>query len=146
MNIWQYQQKISRQLLRWSALSVGLGVLMRFGGKFWKGIGNQFIAWGAIDAAIALFGQIGARNRIDRMHNPGDLEIKRAETRNLSLILWVNAGLDVLYVLGGWLWMRRDQGDGQARGNGIGVIVQGLFLLIFDLYHARNLPDVEDEL
>lgn len=145
MNIWQYQNKISRQLLRWGALSVGLGIVMRFGGKFWKGVGNQFIAWGAIDAAIAVIGQVAARNRVDRMENPGTLDVKRTETENLSRTLWINAGLDVLYILGGWLWMRRDSGDGSARGNGFGVVLQGLFLLIFDIFHARSLPEVDDE-
>jgi len=145
MNIWQYQNKISKQLLRWSAVSVVLGLLMRFGGKFWKSVGNQFISWGAIDAAIALGGQISARNRVDRLENPGTLEVKQEETENLSRILWINAGLDVLYILGGWFWARRDKGDGSARGNGLGVILQGLFLLIFDIMHARSLPKAEEE-
>lgn len=147
MNIWQFQQKISRRLLRWGLLSVGAGALMRSGGKFWKGVGAQFVAWGAIDAAIALFGQISARNRVDRLENPGTAEVKQKETRNLRRLLWINTALDVLYMLGGWWWMRRDTGDGAARGNGFGVIAQGLFLFIFDLIHVLNIPDTtaEDE-
>ncbi len=144
MNIWQYQNKISRQLLQWGAASVVLGLLLRVGGKFWKGLGGQFVAWGAIDAAIAIFGQMGARDRVDRLENPGTLEIKQQEVQNMSRLLWINAGLDVLYIFGGWLWMRRDKGDGQARGNGFGVMLQGVFLLVFDLFHATNLPKAED--
>lgn len=144
MNIWQYQNKISRQLLKWGAASVGLGLLMRFGGKFWKGVGSQFVAWGAIDAAIAIFGQMGARDRVDRLENPGTLETKQQESQNMNRILWINAGMDVLYILGGWFWMRRDNGDGQARGNGFGVMLQGVFLLVFDLFHVTNLPKAED--
>jgi hypothetical protein len=44
----------------------------------------------------------------------------------------INVGLDVLYVLGGW-WLVRRAGTNEARqGAGIGIIIQGAFLLIYD--------------
>lgn len=144
MNIFQFQDKISSRLLRWSIGSVVVGLLMRFGGKFGKNLGNQFITWGLIDGAIAVGGQVAKRNRIDHMENPGKAEVQAEEANNLSRILWINAGLDVLYIIGGFLWAKRDEGDGVARGNGIGVIIQGLFLLIFDVFHARNMPNSKD--
>ena len=140
MNIFQFQDIISKRLLRWSIGSIIIGFLARFGGKFGKNLGNQFITWGLIDAAIAVGGQVAKRNRIDNMENPGKSEIHEAEANNLSRLLWINAGLDVLYIIGGYLWAKRDKGDGSARGNGIGVIIQGAFLLIFDVFHARNIP------
>ncbi|GAB5490102.1 MAG: hypothetical protein Phog2KO_03170 [Phototrophicaceae bacterium] len=145
MNIFQYQDKISKRLLRWSIGSIVVGLLMRFGGKFGKNLGNQFISWGLIDAAIAVGGQIAKRNRIDHMDNPGKPEIKREEAENLSRVLWVNAGLDVLYMIWGFMWAKRDKGDGVARGNGIGIIIQGLFLFVFDIFHARNMPKNHDK-
>ena len=145
MNIWQFQNLISRRLLRWGGASIALGIMMRFGGKFWKNAGNQFIAWGAIDALIAIFGQVAARNRIDSYENPATPEIKRKEERTLSKILWINAGLDVLYIIGGWLWTRRDKGDGTARGNGVAVMIQGAFLLIFDVIHALIIPQTSSD-
>lgn len=144
MNIWQFQNQVSRRLLRWSAMSVVVGVLMRFGGTFWKNVGNQFISWGAIDAGIAVGGQIAARNRVDKLDNPGLPEVHVKEEDNLRRLLWVNAGLDVLYMIGGLLWMRRDKGDGKARGNGLGVLLQGLFLFVFDVIHALNTPKTRD--
>lgn len=141
MNIFQFQDKISKRLLQWSIASILVGLLMRFGGKFGKSIGNQFITWGVIDAAIAVGGQMAKRNRIDNMDNPGTPEIKAKEASNLSRLLWLNAGLDVLYIIVGYLWSKRDKGDGSARGNGLGVIIQGVFLLLFDIFHARNMPD-----
>jgi len=144
MNIWQYQQSVSRRLMQWSIVSMGLGVLMRFGGQFWKSVGNQFIAWGAIDAGIALGGQIATRNRVDRLENPGLVAVKQRESRNLGRLLWFNAALDMLYIFWGIIWMSRDNGDGRARGSGFGVVLQGLFLLLFDVQHAQNLPQ-EDE-
>lgn len=144
MNIWQFQDRISKRLLRWSIVSIGAGLVMRLGGKFWKNVGNQFIAWGAVDAGIAIGGQVAKRNRIDHMENPGVTEVLEKETENLGRALWVNAVLDVFYMLGAIMWMRRDNGDGRARGNGFGVLIQGLFLLVFDVFHARRLPDKEN--
>lgn len=141
MNIWQFQNLVSRRLLRWGVMSVIIGLLMRFGGKFWKNLGNQFIAWGAIDAGIAIGGQISARNRVDNMENPGLPEVKQEERKNLGRLLWINAGLDILYMLWGLRWLRKEGGDGADRGNGLGVLIQGAFLFAFDLIHARNLPD-----
>jgi hypothetical protein len=56
-------------------------------------------------------------------------------------LLWINTALDVLYVLGGLWWAKRDSGDGEAKGNGLGVMIQGAFLFVLDLIHALNAPD-----
>lgn len=145
MNIWQFQRVISRRLLRWGAGSIMIGVLMRFGGPFWRNVGNQFVAWGAIDAGIAFFGRMTANERAGTVDNPGKADIIQRETQNLRRLLWLNTVLDVFYVLGGLWWMRRDQGDGRARGNGWGVVIQGAFLFVFDLLHVLNLPDPDDK-
>ena len=144
MNIWQFQHMLSRRLQKWAIVSIGSGLLMRFGSPFYKGIGAQFIGWGAINAAIALFGRNSADNRAADIPNPGLLSVKEKETSNLRKLLLVNAGLDVLYVLFGLRMARRDKGDGVRRGNGLGIVIQGAFLLIFDLLHASGLPDPED--
>ena len=140
-NIWQFQQVLSKRLLRWGLGSVLVGLLMRFGGTFWKKLGNQFIAWGAVDALIALFGEISQRDRIDDIPNPGKSDVRQDESKNLKRLLWVNAFLDVFYVLGGLWWSKRDEGDGDAKGNGLGVVLQGAFLFVFDVIHALNAPD-----
>ena len=145
MNIWQFENAVSQRLLRWGLVSVVVGLVMRLGSPFWKGVGSQFVGWGAVDAAIALFGFIGMRNRVDKLDNPGVAEVKRKEERNLGRALWINAILDVFYILGGFLWMRRDKGDGQARGVGWGVVIQGAFLLIFDVLHAQNMPKTDKD-
>lgn len=140
MNIWQFQNAVSQRLLRWGVFSMVAGLLMRFGSPFWKGVGGQFLGWGFVDAIIALFGFVGMRNRVDSLDNPGVAEAKRREERNLGRALWINAGLDVIYILGGFLWMRRDKGNGGARGAGWGVVIQGAFLLVLDVIHALNMP------
>jgi hypothetical protein len=134
MNIWQFQALVSKWLLQWGIFSCIAGFFLRSGGLFWKGLGNQFIAWGAIDAAIAIGGQLASNNRLDQFENPGNVEVKQKEAKSLGRLLWINAVLDIFYVLGGLWWSKRD------KGNGLGVLLQGAFLLIFDVYHALKLP------
>lgn len=142
MNIWQFQAELSRRLLRWGAVSVLVGIGLRPYGTFLRKVGEQFAGWGIVNIMIAVFGQLSMRQRIDQMENPGKRHIKQKEAHNLSRLLWINAGLDVLYMLGGWLWSRRDTGNRAAnRGNGLGVMIQGAFLFVFDIYHGLKTPD-----
>ena len=139
--IWDFQDVLSRRLLLWSALSIIAGALLAaFGASaWWHGFGVQALVWGAIDAAIALFGQLSARRR--RAASLGGPETFEREARNLRRILWVNTGLDVLYVAGGVALLRTLGAQNLfAAGSGWGVIVQGGFLFIFDLLHALTVP------
>lgn len=139
--IWDFQDVLSRRLLLWSALSIITGALLvAFGASaWWHGFGVQALAWGAIDAAIALFGQLSARKR--RAAGLGGPETFAREARNLRRLLWVNTGLDVLYLAGGVALIRTlGAQNPSAAGSGWGVIVQGGFLFIFDLLHALAVP------
>lgn len=141
--IWDFQDTLSRRLLLWSALSIAAGIgLLAFGEPFWRGFGLQAVVWGAIDAAIALFGQrAAARRRAKGPHGP---EALARETRNLRRLLWVNTGLDVLYVAGGLVLLYTMAAQNPfAGGNGWGIIVQGGFLFVFDLLHAVAVPRKE---
>ena len=72
--------------------------------------------WGLIDGLIAWFALLDAR------HTPAQL----------LPILRFNAGLDLLYlVVAGFLLSRKKP---LLRGFGLGVFVQGAFLLLFDGY------------
>lgn len=144
MNIWQFSRLVTGRLMRWSLASMLVGVLLqRHRDPVWKGIGAQSVGWGAIDALIALFGGIGTQNKIADLPNPGDAEVQAKEKSNLKMVLWANATLDVFYVLGGLWFMRRDKGDGVKRGHGLGIVIQGGFLLVFDLLHALLIEDVK---
>ena len=83
----------------------------------------QTAAWGAVDLVIALSGIRGAAAR--------DL----AAATRLDRLLWLNVGLDAGYVAVGitialcaWLLGRRLGGIGA----GVGIVVQGLALLLLD--------------
>lgn len=141
--IWDFQDTLTRRLLLWSALSIAAGIgLLAFGDPFWRGFGLQALVWGVIDAAIALFGQRAAAKR--RAKGPHGPEALAREARNLRRLLWVNTGLDVLYVAGGLALVYTMAAQNPfAGGNGWGIIVQGGFLFFFDLLHALAVPRKE---
>ncbi len=138
--LWDFQDLLARRLLLWSALSITAGLLLlAFGDTFWRGFGIQAAAWGVIDAAIAYFGQRSAARQ--RAASRGDREVIGRAAAKLRRLLWINTGLDVLYVAGGVLLVNTlGRTDLFAAGNGWGVILQGGFLLIFDLLHALIVP------
>ena len=128
----QFQRTISNRLLAWSVLSIAGGALLQLArSPFWRAFGQQAIGWGAIDAALALFGRRGLEKKVQRGYPPVEAA---KDLHNLRRVLWFNAGLDVLYMLGGLVLLRRD--DETQRGHGAGILVQGLFLFKFDLIHA----------
>lgn len=138
--IWDFQDTLSRRLVLWSALSVVAGVaLLLAGSPFWRGFGVQALAWGAIDAGIAVFGQLSARRR--RARGPLAPDADAHEARKLRRLLWINTGLDVLYVAGGLVLLYTiGAQDAFAAGNGWGIMVQGGFLFFFDLLHVMAVP------
>lgn len=133
-DIWQFQQALTRRLAFWAAGSIllGLGMLL-FRDPFWNGMAFQFIAWG---------GMTGARKRRAKLIEEQAAAGIPQETRNLRRILWVNTGLDALYVLGGMLLALFQRSEALWLGAGLGIVIQGGFLFFFDWLHARQLPKV----
>ncbi len=141
MTIWEFNKRLTRRLLLWSATSIGLGLrFMREVDGYSQGLGAQFVGWGLIDALIALVGGgLSARRR--RLPEAATAEQQAAEARNLARLLLVNTVLDVFYVLGGWALARtRGAEDRRARGHGRGIMAQGAFLFLFDLFHYLIMP------
>ena len=144
MNIWDFQTRLTRRLLAWSALSVLFATLTFFSADlFLRGLCIQFFVWGVIDGAIAIFGEKFSAKKNLRIQESASTENEAKESRWLSRILWINTGLDVLYILGG-VWLIQSWGAESPlwRGHGAGIVVQGGFLFLFDLFHAvalRNL-------
>lgn len=125
------ERRLTLLLAGQAALSIvggaaGAVVGRRLGDEELRHFGQQTVAWGLVDAAIAAAG-MRTRDRPD--------EKKRAQ--RLRKLLWVNAGLDVGYISVGLAWRRR--GTASARGNGHAVIVQGAHLLVLDVAHALEL-------
>jgi hypothetical protein len=142
IDIHQFQGMLGKRLIRWGGLSIGLGaVLMMRKSPFWRGVGSQFAGWGAIDALIGWFGVRDSRKKAARpdAHTP---EAQSKARGNLRRILAINTGLDVLYVTGGlWLSSREGRKNRFWQGAGLGIVVQGGFLFVFDLIHTLLLRE-----
>jgi hypothetical protein len=141
--IWDRQRAIGRQLGAWAAASIAAGVaLILAGGPFGRAVGIQFVVWGAVDLAIAALGDRDRRRKLAR-GAADDPAAAAAETRRLRRLLWINAGLDVVYLAVGAALV----GLGRSPvldGHGVGVLAQGGFLLLFDALHAASLPRPDD--
>ena len=141
MTIWTLQARISRHLILWSTLSIVGGAALFFAVPFWRGVGVQGLVWGVIDAAIAGFGLASLRRK-RAQPDTNTPETHAREARNLRRTLLINAGLDVLYVVGGVIVLMTLATE-FARGNGVGIIVQGGFLLLFDTFYAFQVRRLE---
>jgi hypothetical protein len=119
---------IMRRLFLWAVISTFGGVFLQLTRRpFWVGVGQQAIGWGIVDALIALFA--GRPNSIS------------FSGKALRRILLFNAGLDVLYMLAGFIFARTiGAADEKRRGQGWGIVLQGLFLFKFDLMHGLLAP------
>lgn len=142
MTIWEYNRLLTRQLIQWALVSKLIGVFMLTRGKFWKGVGWQFIGWAAVNFGIAYFGFRAAQNRLEALGPARNLPNVRAkEARGLRRLLWINFFLDIFYMSGGLWLLKRRRSSEQMRGTGLGILLQGAFLFVFDYFHAINTPD-----
>ena len=145
MDVWGFSFKLARRLLIWSILSVLVSAVMVFlSNPFLRGIGIQFFAWGIIDGGIAFFGTQSSAKRQAKIQESERVEIETKEAQWLSRILWINTGLDVLYILGG-IWLTQTWGADSLlwKGHGVGIIIQGVFLFFFDFFHAFALRNLQ---
>lgn len=147
MNIWQLQQRISRHLLIWSAISFFAGSWFLFSSKppLLQGIGVQALIWSLVNAGIAWFASRSTKRRLAGLEQPHSSAVMQAETQRLRRLLLINAGLDVGYMAIGVLIIATlGRGSAFAQGNGWGVLLQGAFLLFFDGFYSwksLNLPE-----
>ena len=133
-NFFSYQQRRIWLLLIWGLGSVVSGLMLQLSRKpFWKQFGLQAAIWGAIDAALAVFG-LNTANKKEERFAPGKLSSveEQKEVRSFFRILFINTFLDIGYVLSSIWVMQHFKGRADRRGVGVGIIVQGLWLFLFD--------------
>ncbi len=139
-NFYGYQQRRLSILLGWGVASAAVGGIMQlFTQDFWQQFGLQALAWGAIDAALALVGIWSARKKERRYEQKelGSADEKK-EARTIWRVLLINAGLDGLYILSGSWVIWRFQMHTDRQGLGVGILLQGAWLLVFDALLARD--------
>ena len=134
-NLYRYQRRMMPVLLGWAAGSMVVGGFWWFSkNRLLKGVGGQFFAWGLIDGLIALFGlRSAASNRAKFDQGELDATDLDRQTQTFERILWVNVVLDVGYVWFGRRMQRQAGSSDLKRGTGLGIMIQGAFLFVWDL-------------
>ena len=127
----QTYRRLARTLLLFSVPSIIVGVLLAaLGEEFWFGFGLQAALWGAIDVVLVAAGRRKTLRRAER-------EGVGPALRRLRRTLRLNGFMDVGYIVAGLLlcglWGVRSR---VVLGHGVGVVVQGGFLLVFDFYFS----------
>ncbi|MDX2128330.1 MAG: hypothetical protein SFU91_04770 [Chloroherpetonaceae bacterium] len=145
-------------LAGWAAVSIASGVALSLNSSSKaKYAGYQAVGWGAVNAAIAGFALYGIGQDfagLDSISNSSSALLSELnEEHSFSKVLLVNLGLDVGYMGVGITLMalsRNRKNEDALFGSGIGVLIQGAFLLGFDLWQfllstSRHAP-LEDAL
>jgi hypothetical protein len=126
-NYYAFQRLVGNVLLTWSGVSIVLGILAQASkNQVVRQAGLQSIVWGAIDGMIALLGRWDAARK-----QAAQADITQ-QARRFRIIVVINALLDIGYVAGGIVLIRGARGRAERAGAGVGVVLQGSFLLFFD--------------
>jgi hypothetical protein len=133
-----YENPISLQksgmivLGTWAGLNIFSGSIGYFRtGNERKYFHQMNAAWNLVNLGIATFGYLGATNAVTDITSTEMI----AEMSKFDRILLINAGLDLAYIgTGVYLWNRglKKESD-RLLGYGRSIVVQGAFLLVFDL-------------
>ncbi|MCX7925854.1 MAG: hypothetical protein N2554_08605 [Fimbriimonadales bacterium] len=134
----RYQTRMMYQLLFWAGLSLLVGLAMLFPAQEWmRAFGGMTVAWAVVNALIALFALMGIRRKMAQNADPATVA---KWIHQLLRLLWINAGLDVLYIFVGGGLVYWNSAQPTLNGFGWAVVIQGAFLFIFDSWHAARLP------
>ena len=126
----ELSQGVGKRLMTWSIASIVIGIVMFLGspGTILGGIGLMAIIWGIIDAAIAAF--ILFKQKVQSIAKI---------TRTVS----INIYLDIIYQVVGLIVIVLYFQNLYFVGIGIGVIIQGFFLLLLDRSYHNSLRTLE---
>ncbi len=129
-DIIELSQSVGKQLLIWSIANISVGIIMYLGlpGTILGGIGLQAIIWGSIDAAIAAFILF---------------KQKQQSVEKITRTVSINIYLDCIYIIVGLVIIVFYFQNPFFMGNGLGVIIQGLFLLLLDRSYHNSLRNLE---
>lgn len=139
-DVWAEQRRLVTLLAAEGVGSAAAGALLWRRTRrrsVWRGVARQSVAWGAVNTAIAGWGAYRRGGRLAALADPLAPDVVAAERRALRRLLIGNAALDVGYVALGTA--RAVARTGAARGDGLAVVAQGLFLLGLDSAFARRL-------
>ena len=133
-SFYAYQRRRLGLLLGWGLGCVAVAPLaLASRDPLARHAGLQAAVWGAIDAGIALVGRRSAGQGAARaVAGTVPAAETRQAARGFRRILRINVALDAGYVLAGAGLLARAGARRDRRGMGLGILSQGLFLLIYD--------------
>ncbi|MBI63193.1 MAG: hypothetical protein CL775_04175 [Chloroflexi bacterium] len=110
-------------MLGWGLISILMGAtLFYFNNDFIRGIGTQFLAWGLVNSLIGIF---------------VILRKSQQNSKKLAKILLFNSFLDLIYLSVAIVLIFEIFINGDSSvGHGFGVLFQGFFLLILEMYYG----------
>lgn len=119
----------------WAVANIGTGLALRGSAE---GVTREFhtmnALWNTVNLGIAGFGYWSA---VSSDPAGWDLATSLSKQRNFQKVLLFNAGLDVGYIVGGLYLTERakrpDVNGDRLEGFGNGILLQGAFLMAFDL-------------
>jgi hypothetical protein len=124
-------------LLGWGLVNTVAGVAGRLAtdDRRMRGFWEMNAGWGLVNTALAALSLAGDHADPE---THASLGASLEAAHDLSVIFWVNTGLDVAWMaIGGWLWDRGHlKGDARTVGFGQSMVLQGAFLFGFDLVMA----------
>lgn len=125
----------------WAIANIGVGLTQWNHENLNRRYFHQMnVFWNGVNLAIAGAGYFSARQGLMDMTFPEAL----AQQTTMSKVLLVNAALDVAYMAGGFYLIERSKNVAnkpeRLRGFGQSVVMQGAFLMIFDVVmHQLNM-------
>ena len=125
-NNFNLKKRIGLPLIIWGIINISAGIFYFFSAfDLIRGIYFQAFFWGLIDAILGIITY---------------LRKKEFDLERIKKILLINTYLDVVYIIVGLILLLSFINPFLA-GNGLGVIIQGLFLFFADLIHYRHLKN-----
>ena len=126
------KHRVGKRLLTWSIISIIIGLALYFGSpnSILGGIGLQTLIWGVIDAVIAL-------SIVNRQ--------KEQSIEKIAKTVSTSIRFDTIFVIVGIIIILAFFQNPFFMGNGIGVIIQGFFLLLLDTSYLKLLRNSEEE-
>ena len=136
MDIWEEEARLARTLGALAVADVvGGALVMATVGRrspVAKGIGRQAVGWGLVDGAIAGIAELRRRKEYEQHPAPHAAWSVVPRTSKLRRTLAINGGLDLVYVGVGKVMAWRAPAGSLRRGDGVGIVVQGLLLGALD--------------
>lgn len=122
-DVFDHYDKAMNVLIGWGGANSAAGIPMMFSGdERIRRIGSQCLLWGGINTGIGIVAKVANRR------STSTPEQKKNSFRRAMVI---NGLLDVAYITTGVVLSRLGKTE-RIRASGVGVIIQGSFLLGFD--------------